>query len=251
MDGYFFNWISNRRCIDTSQSTLSSLRGGVADKAFHRVRLTVDCFASLAMTLFVILRGLLCAMVIAGCATTEAPEPSARIEIQEEVGFTITEQARISNDVRTDYNRALAMLADERYEDGIVLLESVVAAAPYLSAPRIDLGIAYHRAGNLDAAEKTLALATEMYSDHPVAQNELGIVYRKTGRFVEARRHYEAALGVYPGYHYARRNLAILCDLYLADLDCALENYEAYMTTVDEDAEAAVWIADIRQRLGQ
>lgn len=194
---------------------------------------------------------LILALVLAGCATTEAPEPSARIEIQEDVGFTITEQAKISNDVRTDYNRALALLAEERYDDGIVLLESIVAAAPHLSAPRIDLGIAHHHAGNLDAAEKILAQATALYPDHPVAQNELGIVYRETGRFAEARRHYEAALAVYPGYHYARRNLAILCDLYLADLDCALRNYEAYMTTVDEDAEAVVWIADIRQRLGQ
>lgn len=194
---------------------------------------------------------LLCALVVAGCATTEPSEPSARIEIQEDIGFTIIEQARVGNDVRSNYNHALALLDDERYEEGIVLLEAVVEAAPHLSAPRIDLGVAYHRAGNLEAAEEALRQAIELYPEHPVAQNELGIVYRKTGRFAEARQRYEVALAVYPGYHYARRNLAILCDLYLSDLDCALSNYEAYMTTVEDDAEAAVWIADIRQRLGQ
>lgn len=205
-----------------------------------------NCFDSYRARL-----SLLCALSIAGCATTEAPEPSARIEIQEDVGFTITEQARIGNDVRTDYNRALTLLADERYQDGIVLLESIVEAAPYLSAPRIDLGVAWHHAGNLEKAEEILAQATELYPDHPVAQNELGIVYRKTGRFTEARQRYEAALAVYPGYHYARRNLAILCDLYLGDPECALANYQAYMTTVAGDDEAAMWIADLRQRSGQ
>ncbi len=190
-------------------------------------------------------------LVFAGCATTESPKPSARVEIQEDVGFTITEQSRIGNDVRADYNAALELLEQERYEEGAAILESIVETAPHLSAPRIDLGVAYHRAGRLDAAEETLALATELYPDHPVALNELGIVYRETGRFREAQRSYEAALAIYPGYHFARRNLAILCDLYLDDLNCAIENYEAYMTTVPGDDEAAIWISDIRQRLGQ
>ena len=68
---------------------------------------------------------------------------------------------------------------------------------------------------------------------------------------MEARASYEAALAVYPGFHFARRNLAILCDLYLADLECALDNYEAYMQTVPGDEEASMWIADIRYRLDQ
>lgn len=195
---------------------------------------------------------LLPAILIGACATpTQAPKPSARVEIQQDVGFTITEQTKISNDARTDYNTALALLEEARYAEGVTVLESLVESAPHLSAPRIDLGVAYHHAGDLEAAVQTLEQATALYPDHPVAWNELGIVYRKTGRFADARRSYESALAIYPGYHYARRNLAILCDLYLADLDCALENYEAYMTTVVEDDEAAIWISDIRQRLGQ
>jgi Flp pilus assembly protein TadD len=94
-------------------------------------------------------------------------------------------------------------------------------------------------------------MALESNPDHPIAHNELGIIFRKSGRFAEARQSYEAALAFYPGYHYARRNLAVLCDLYLADLKCALENYEAYMATVPSDDETSMWISDIRLRLGQ
>jgi Flp pilus assembly protein TadD len=194
----------------------------------------------------------LSASLVAACATTSEPvRAPVNIEIQETVGFTITEEARIGGDVRADYEAAVTYLQQGRHDEGIALLEQVAAAAPELSAPRIDLGIAQHLAGDLEAAESNLLLALESNPEQPVAHNELGIIYRKTGRFMEARASYEAALEVYPGFHFARRNLAILCDLYLADLECALENYEAYMQTVSGDEEASMWIADIRYRLDQ
>ncbi len=194
---------------------------------------------------------LVSALVISACATTDTSRTPGRIEIQDEIGFTITEEVRISGNVRTDYEEALSLLEQGRNEEGIELLAIVAGEAPLLSAPRIDLGIAHHREGDLDAAESNLLQALELNPDHPIVHNELAIIYRKSGRFSEARRSYEAALAVYPGYHYARRNLGILCDLYLADLACALENYEAYMATVPGDDDATMWISDIRNRIDQ
>ncbi len=194
----------------------------------------------------------LLAAVIAGCnATTgSVKHVPARIEIQDAVGFTITEEGRVPGDVRVDYDEALALLEQGSVQEGAASLETVAAKAPGLAAPRIDLGIAYHRMGDLEAAEKHLTQALELNPRHPIALNELGIVYRKTARFAEARQSYEAALAVYPGYHFARRNLAVLCDLYLADLDCALTNYEAYMATVEDDNEVSMWLRDVRYRAG-
>jgi len=189
--------------------------------------------------------------LIAGCATTTTATRStpARIEVQEAVGFTIVEEARVSNEARLDYDEALRYLKQGNLERGIDILNAVVAESPQLAAPRIDLGIAQHLAGDLDAAESSLLRALEINPGHPIALNELGILYRKSGRFAEARHSYEAALATYPGFHYARRNLAVLCDLYLADLNCALDNYEAYMATVPGDDEASMWIADLRNRM--
>jgi Flp pilus assembly protein TadD len=169
----------------------------------------------------------------------------------DETGFTITEQIRISGEVRGGYQNALQMLAQQRYDEGIALLVEVTEEAPDVTAPHIDLGIAYGRSGDLERAEAALRMAAQLSPGHPIVHNELGIVYRKTGRFAAARASYEKALETYPGFHYARRNLAVLCDLYLADLACALKHYEAYLGSVNADAEVEIWIADIRNRLGQ
>jgi hypothetical protein len=42
----------------------------------------------------------------------------------------------------------------------------------------------------------------------------------------------------------------VLCDIYLADLGARWRNYELYAEAVPDDEEAAMWIADLRNRAG-
>jgi Flp pilus assembly protein TadD len=202
--------------------------------------------------------------VLGGCATTgNVPaEPDAaggssipdrdraRVEVDGDLGFTVTEVVRINGGVRADYREAVRLLEQDRIEAGIGLLEQIVAQTPEVTAPHIDLGVAYGRLGDHEKAEHSLREALRLAPNHPVALNEMGILYRRTGRFDAARASYERALGVHPDYHYARRNLGVLCDLYLADLECALRQYERYVEIVSDDEQVVIWIADIRNRLG-
>ena len=128
-------------------------------------------------------------------------------------------------------------------------MADVTEAAPDVTSPHIDLGIAYGRVGDLERAEDSIKNALQLNPRHPVAHNELGILYRKMGRFERARKSYETALDVYPDFHFARRNLAILCDVYLRDLSCALKHYEAYGQAVTDDDAVAIWISDLRDRI--
>ena len=166
-------------------------------------------------------------------------------------GFIIKEVSQMDEPSRRDFERAVAMLHNQDYGQAIDLLEKVIEQSPTVTAPYIDMAIACRHMGKLEQAEEHLKTALRLVPEHPVACNEYGLLYRKTGRFAEARAIYEKTLSSFPDYYPAHRNLGILCDLYLNDLDCALEHYEIYSESRPEDKQVKAWIADLRARLGR
>lgn len=167
---------------------------------------------------------------------------------EEPVIPAIPESVSVTDTVRSDYEAAVRMLEKAQYEPGIALLIKVTEQASSLMVAHADLGIAYARTGDLDRAEASLKKALELNPHHPSVHNELGVVLRRKGQIAKARASYEAALSEFPDYPFAHRNLAILCDLYLADYECAQEHYESYSRLAPDDTEVTKWIADLRKR---
>lgn len=198
-----------------------------------------------------IVRGALALAAALAAAACDTFGTGSSREVRTETGFVISESVTAGDDVRADFESAVQLLEQKDYTNAIALLTKVTEAAPTLTAAQIDLGMAYGQAGDLEHAKASLERALELNPRHPVAYNELGIVYRKLGRFDKARKSYEKALKLEPEFHFARRNLAILCDVYLNDPSCALENYELYAKAVPDDGAAAAWIADLHQRIGK
>jgi len=200
-----------------------------------------------------------CAGVVRRADVAQPPPPpalgdprapaTATVDVRQDPGgFTIARHEPVPPEVRADYDTAMRLLEGGRDREGTALLVALTERAPTLATPYIALGVAYARAGDLDGAETALHEALARSPEHPAALNELGLVQRRKGEFAESRASYEAALERFENFHYAHRNLAILCDLYLGDRACALEHYEAYARIVPDDAEVHKWIADLRNR---
>lgn len=201
-------------------------------------------------------------MAVTGCVTSGSVKPSPGTQppaaargvpvtplSDDRDGFVITENPRMDGAAREDFQRAVALLNEGDHTRAIELFEKVIQRSPGVTAPYINLALAYERAGKLEKAEAQLKTALGLFPDHPVACNEYGLLCRKAGRFDEARTMYEKALARYPAYYPAHRNLGILCDLYLNDTACAMKHYEIYSKANPEEKKVRMWIADLRNRM--
>jgi tetratricopeptide (TPR) repeat protein len=165
-------------------------------------------------------------------------------------GFRITELFSKDAQLRADFDQASAMIKVAKYDKAIELLGKVIAQSPEMTAPHINIAIAYRQVNKPEQAEQHLNKALEYIPGHPVASNEYGLLLRKAGRFAEGRAIYEKSLAVFPEYHPIHKNLGILCDLYLNDMSCALEHYEIYSKAMPKDEQVKLWLADSHTRLG-
>ncbi|GAB2507795.1 tetratricopeptide repeat protein [Microbulbifer agarilyticus] len=156
---------------------------------------------------------------------------------------------KVSGSVNRDFTQAVAYLEGERYPEAIELLQSVVEREQRLSAPYVNLGIAYYRTGDEKHAEESFLEALRAAPLDPVASNELGVLYRRQGRFDEAKVTYAKSLQLHPDNPPLIKNLGILCDLYLRDASCALAQFERYLKVRPDDAKVSIWVTDLKRRV--
>jgi Tfp pilus assembly protein PilF len=190
---------------------------------------------------------LLCLVaLLAGCASSSGVRHSDGGN--EAISFY--ENRSVDRAVREDFDAALVLLRKEKYAEAIKLLQKVIQKSQNNSAPYINIALAYEMTGEMGLAEDNLKRALAINPNHPAAMNEYGLLYRRTGRFAEARKLYERLLVNYPSFMPARKNLGVLCELYLNDLRCALDQYEAYNSALPDDEEVKLWIVGVKQKLG-
>lgn len=152
--------------------------------------------------------------------------------------------------LKKQFAKAVAAMQAGQDKPAMDLFSAIAAQAPQLASPHANLGILYFRQGRLAEAETAFKDALQRDGKDYVSANYLGMIYRKQGDFAAAKAAYERALAAKPDYGNAHLNLAILYDLYLGNLDKALDHYRQYQKDGGEgDSRLAGWLADLQQRM--
>ena len=215
---------------------------------------------------------LIAALLLASCASDPKPElqPEPQAATVVETGKTDTTAAVDAAAADSDaaaalevqpqpepidvdqlaYTAAIAGLKSGATETALGELIRLSETAP--DKPRLftNLGLAHFQLQQFELAEQAFRRAIDYDSDDAVAHNHIGILQRRKGEFQNALKAYQKAIEIDEKYAHAHLNLGILFDLYLQDLEKALQQYRRYQElTSDENAQVAGWIVDIERRL--
>jgi len=137
-----------------------------------------------------------------------------------------------------------------RNTDAELEFKELVVAYPQFTGPQVNLGLLYLRDSRLPEAEAAFKAALEQKPADVVAGNELGIALRRLGKFTEAEAAYQRTIAAEPNYAPAHLNLGVLYDLYLAQPQKALEEFERYLEIAGENKQVAGWVVELRKRVG-
>ncbi len=148
------------------------------------------------------------------------------------------------------YAQALQLMKSGRNTDAELEFKELIVGYPDLTGPQLNLGLLYLRDSRLPEAEATFKAALEHSPANAVAGNELGIVERKLGKFAEAEAAYRRTIAAEPNYAPAHLNLGVLYDLYLAQPQKALDEFERYIEIAGENKQVAGWVVELRKRVG-
>jgi tetratricopeptide (TPR) repeat protein len=165
-------------------------------------------------------------------------------------GAPAAQGAPIPERATQQYAQALQLMKSGRTTDAELELKQLIAAYPQLTGPQLNLGLLYLRDSRLPEAEAAFEAVLALAPGNAVAGNELGIVERKLGKFTEAEAAYQSTIAAEPNYAPAHLNLGVLYDLYLAQPQKALDEFERYIEIAGENKQVAGWVVELRKRVG-
>lgn len=178
-----------------------------------------------------------------GCGGTSKRAPRSEAAIK-------ADEASVPGGARKDYDQALEAMKSGNITLAKNILSNLTQNYPDLSGPHVNLGIIYFRADEIDKAEESFKQALKINPDSAVSLNHLGIINRGKGKFDEAKSNYQRALEIAPNYAYAHLNYAILLDLYIGELENALDHYQKFQELAPaQDKDVKNWIVDLERRI--
>ena len=166
----------------------------------------------------------------------------------------LREQPIVEKEIKKSYKDALKTLDQglkkKQFDDALQKFKDIEAQNSQLSGPSTNIGIIYLHQEKYKEAEKSFLKALEINNENEYAYNNLGLTYRELGNFPEAKKNYQEAIALNPKYAEAHYNLGVLAELYLHDLELAIQSFEHYkLAHRKKDQQVDTWLVDLKNRV--
>ncbi|WP_404362316.1 tetratricopeptide repeat protein [Marinobacter sp.] len=192
-------------------------------------------------------------LIVAGCAQSPSgPERSEQGDGLTETGesFQPATYEPLTAEQQAQFDTALAASRNSRWQEADSDLSALQASRPDVPFLKARLAWVRQQQGRMEEAKNLYQQALKQDPSDTMAINNLALIMQETGEFQAASQLLKKGLrhdGDAPELHY---NLAVLSELYLLDLETALEHYREYQRiTATEDGEVKGWIVDLERRL--
>lgn len=193
--------------------------------------------------------------VLTGCSTSTIPD--SQLSAQElRDGVRAPGEGRWIEPLNEPQKSALAS-ARRAWSDGDLgearaILDDLLEVRPKHPDLLANAAIVARAEGEPEEARELFNEALKVDPGHRVASNNLSLLLREEGEFIEARRALIRALEYHPDDPTLHYNLAVVYELYLQDLQKALDHYQRYLSLITEpDPEVEGWVVDLERRTQQ
>ncbi len=186
---------------------------------------------------------MLCGAFLSGCGSTSTSRPTDGGE------NTQIEERDVPPRAKTLYEQAVSIMASGDYLEAQLRFQEFLLQYPTYPGAHVNLAIIYANNGDDEGAENSITDALIIDPTHPAALNQLGMLLRRQGKFQDTEAAYTRAITADPEYALGYYNLGVLNELYLQQLDVALQHYERYQALGSNDKQVEKWIVDLKRRI--
>ena len=177
---------------------------------------------------------------------TKAPRvPAINLYSQQQVNTPV----KVPDNVLKDYQQAISLMNDKKWQQAQVLLDQVIFNQPKLSGSYVNKAIIAEQQGKLNQAHASLNKAIAVNKLNLYAHHLQGKIYRLQGEFDKAEQSYLTALEIWPDFAEAHASMGILLELYRGRLLDAHGYYSSYLEIKSDDEEVKRWKAGLEIKI--
>lgn len=148
------------------------------------------------------------------------------------------------------YQQGLNALGSRDYDNAKIIFSQFIEKYPSMAGAYVNLALIAYRQEDFQATENLVAQAIGLNPSQAQAYHLRAQLHLNNGDIKMARDDYIEAITLKSGYTNAHYNLALLYDIYLQDIEQAIEQYTIYLSLLDKEDEATKdWIDHLRRTL--